>query len=297
MTEFADRWSSWLLHDRFGGDKAALQWTLAFLAPIRDRVLAAADITPGAVVMDVGCGDGLLGFGALALVGETGRVVFADVSAELLQHCQQIASELGASDRCAFVRTPAETLDGVADASVDVVMTRSVLIYVADKAGAFAAFGRVLRPGGRVSLFEPINRRSIELNRDTLLGYDATPRAALAAKVWAVFEAAAPADGPMMSFDETDLLRLAENTGFSNITVTLELSSVDRPPYAGIGWPQLMKTSPNPHAPTIGEAIEQALTPEEVTRLETYLRPLVEEGTDGRFRNANGYVTAAKPAS
>jgi ubiquinone/menaquinone biosynthesis C-methylase UbiE len=43
-------------------------------------------------------------------------------------------------------------------ASVDVVTTRSVLIYVKDRARAFAEFARVLRPGGRTSLYEPINR-------------------------------------------------------------------------------------------------------------------------------------------
>ncbi len=296
MTEFADRWSRWLLHDRCGGNAAALQRTLEFLEPIRDRVLAAADIVPGATVLDVGCGDGLLGFAALPLVGDTGRVVFADVSDELLDRCRQIAQELGVSDRCRFVHSTAERLDGIDDASVDVVMTRSVLIYVEDKAGAFAEFHRVMRPGGRISLFEPINRRSTELNRDTLFGYDAAPVSELAAKVWAVFEAAAPADGPMMGFDETDLLRQAEEAGLSKVVVTLELSSVDRPPFAGVQWPQLLAISPNPHAPTFGEALDQALTPEESTRVETHLRPLVEQGRGGRFRAADAYVTAVKSA-
>ncbi len=296
MREFADRWSRWLLHDRFGGDEVAVQRTMEFLGPIRDRVLAAARIGSGEVVLDVGCGDGLLGFGALSLVGEAGRVVFADVSEELLDRCQDIASDVGVSDRCEFVNAVAETLDGVKGASVDVVMTRSVLIYVDDKAGAFDAFHRVLKPGGRISLFEPINRRGTELQRDTLFGYDTSPIDDLAARVRGVFEAAAPADGPMMGFDETDLLRLAERAGFADIAVTLELSSTETPPYAGVAWPQLMNIIPNPNAPTFGEAIEQALNPQERSRLEIYLRPLVDQAGGGRYRTADAYVTAVRPA-
>lgn len=37
------------------------------------------------------------------------------------------------------------------------VATRSVLIYVEGKEAAFRVFHRVLRPVGRVSIFEPIN--------------------------------------------------------------------------------------------------------------------------------------------
>lgn len=99
MAETTDRWSRWLLHDRFGGDALALQRTIEFLEPIRDRVLDAARIGPGQVVLDVGCGDGLLGFGALPVVGDSGRVIFSDVSDKLLDRCRQLAVELGVLDR------------------------------------------------------------------------------------------------------------------------------------------------------------------------------------------------------
>lgn len=294
MADLADRWSRWLLHDRFGGDAQVLEQTMEFLAPIRDRVLEGARIGPGATVLDVGCGDGLLGFGALPLVGEHGLVVFSDVSDELLERCRRIAEQLEVIDRCRFVRSPAESLAGLEDASVDAVLIRSVLIYVDDKSSAFAAFHRVLRPGGRISLFEPINRRFTELNRKTLFGYDIEPIQDLVAKVRAVFAAASPADGPMMGFDETDLLHLAEDAGYSDITVSLELASVDRPPFTGVDWPRLLAISPNPNAPTYGDAIKRALAPEEADRLESYLRPLVDQGLPGRFRKAGCYLIAQR---
>jgi ubiquinone/menaquinone biosynthesis C-methylase UbiE len=55
------------------------------------------------------------------------------------------------------------------DASVDAVTTRSVLIYVAQKQQVIHEFCRVLKPGGRLSLFEPINRFGEPQALDTLL--------------------------------------------------------------------------------------------------------------------------------
>lgn len=294
MTDRADRWSRWLLHDRFGGDAAALRQAMEFLEPVRDRVLRSARIASGATVLDVGCGDGLLGFGALPMMGDTGQVVFSDVSHELLERCRQIAGELGVLDRCSFVESPAETLAEIEDASVDVVMTRSVLIYVEDKGSAFEAFRRVLRPGGRISLFEPVNRRIADLNRDTFFGYDTTPIRDLAAKVNQVFEAAATDEGTMMGFDETDLFYMAEEAGFTNVTVSLEIFTVDRPPGVS-GWSTLLATRPNPNAPTYGEAIEDALTTDEANKFEAHLRPMVDNGLDTRTRMAVAYVTAERP--
>lgn len=295
--QFDDRWSRWLLDERFGGDESALERTLEILGPIRDRVLSAAGITGGEVVVDVGCGDGLLGFGALPLVGEDGEVVFVDISADLLDRCRSVASDLGVVQRCRFVQAVAETLEGVADTSADVVMTRSVLIYVSDKASAFRAFHRVLKPGGRISLFEPINRRITALNENTLFGYDVSPVAALAAKLRQVYEAASPPDGAMMGFDETDLLYLAEDAGFSDIKVMLELSSSDQFSQVATSWSQLLKTAPNPNAPTYGEAIRQALTDEEASRLEQHFRPLIDQGPGEHSRSAHAYVTAVRPSS
>ncbi len=50
---------------------------------------------------------------------------------------------------------------------------RSVLIYVAEKESAFAEFRRVLGPGGRLSIFEPINRY-FEMRPDDFWGFDAS---------------------------------------------------------------------------------------------------------------------------
>src|SRR6185369_10718997 len=104
-----DRWAVWLLDRRFGGDTAQRDAMLPALCRYRDEVLRRAAIRPGDIVLDVGCGDGLIGFGAADLVGPSGRVVFSDVSADLLAACRDIAASspdpLGTqASRFAFVQ-------------------------------------------------------------------------------------------------------------------------------------------------------------------------------------------------
>jgi hypothetical protein len=60
-----DEWATWLLETRHGGDSEQLQRMLPVLLEYRDTVLGHADVRAGDVVLDVGCGDGLLGFGTL----------------------------------------------------------------------------------------------------------------------------------------------------------------------------------------------------------------------------------------
>ena len=87
-----DRWSRWLRESRFGGDADYAKEYLDKLREVRDRVLDhRLKLGDGAVLLDVGAGDGLIGFGVLDRVGPTGRVIFSDVSRSLLEHCRSLA--------------------------------------------------------------------------------------------------------------------------------------------------------------------------------------------------------------
>src|SRR5215467_693316 len=210
-----DKWASWLAERRTGGDPDAAERIRGDLHPIRDAVLDAARVGAETRLLDVGCGDGLIAFGAL----ERGaaEVVFSDVSRDLLDRCRELAGEAGVLERCRFVHARAEDLHAVAGGSVDVVTTRSVLIYVEDKARALREFRRVLAPGGRISLFEPINRYFLDVDRRYPAAYDDGPVRDLAERVTAVYLDMNPMDGPMMSFDERDLLDLAEQAGYTEL--------------------------------------------------------------------------------
>jgi len=288
----SDRWADWVLARSHAGDADQKRRALRFLEPIRDRVLANAEVDEGDAVLDVGTGDGLIAFGAVSLVGESGRVIFSDVSSTLLEHCRAAAADLGLQDRTEFVEASAEDLSPVPHDSVDVVTTRSVLIYLDDKARAFGEFHRVLRAGGRLSIFEPINNYFPD-DTGEFWGFDTEPIRDLVEKIWA-FEGWGEADrqqDPMMNFDERDLLRHAEEAGFREVHVDL---IIDLEPGSWVeDWERLLGTSPNPNAHTVGEAIRGALTPEEAERFEAHLRPLVDAGIAVK-RLAFAYLWAVK---
>src|SRR5919205_896569 len=183
-----DRWAEWLAERRFGGDPEHRATVLSELVRTRDSVLDRAELRVGETLLDVGCGEGLIGFGALER--GAGVVIFSDISTDLLEFCREAAAGLGLEGRCRFVESPADDLEPIADESVDVVTTRSVLIYVKEKAAAFGEFARVLRPGGRISLWEPINRFGSGERRNVgFVGYPNSGLGEITAKLHALYDA------------------------------------------------------------------------------------------------------------
>jgi len=279
-----DCWAEWLLRQRFPSDEEVKRTWLEKLRATRDRVLDRAELSEGETLLDVGCGDGLIAFGALERGAQL--VVFSDVSQDLLDESRRLAAELGALDRCRFVLAPAHDLNELADESIDVVTTRSVLIYVDDKESAFREFHRLLRPGGRVSLFEPINRLSRFVD-----AYDVGPVRELDERIRGVFRELQPRDSdPMLDFDDRDLVELAERTGFEQVHLTLE---VETSPPEPMPWDSFLDMPFNPRVPSPREVMEQVLTLAERERYEAHMRPLVEGGRGSR-RMASAYLLAVK---
>lgn len=292
-----DPWADWILDRRFGGDPEQAEQAMLNLAPVRARVLEGADIREGDVVLDVGAGDGLIAFGALPLIGDSGKVIFSDVSQELLDVSRGLARELDALDRCEFVLARAEDLGPIADESVDVVTTRSVVIYVKEKQRAFETFHRVLKRGGRLSMFEPINRFAFPEPEGRYMGFDLGPVAGLGSRIKDAYnELVGEGDRTLTDFDERDLLVFAERAGFKKTQLTYEVRiehGAGAAWAADVSWDVFLRIAPNPLAPTLAEAIDQALTPEEAERFVGHLRPLFE-GKQGTSRSAVAYLRAVK---
>jgi len=185
---------------------------LAELAVFRETVLDRARLRAGDVVVDVGAGTGLLTIAAAERVGQEGEVLAVDVSVDALEELRRIATAANVF----YLLGNAEVLP-LPDESVDVVVTRSVLIYVLDKSAAAREFFRVLRHGGRVSIFEPINRRNTRLSQVVDFGplHDQVAR-------WESRLYEDPED-PMLNFDEGDVERVFLEAGFSDVNWELRL--------------------------------------------------------------------------
>ena len=259
------------------------------LGTVRDRVLDRADLRQGESLLDVGCGDGLIGFGALER--GAGRVIFSDISEKLLDVCRRLAD---GEPRAEFVQAGAEDLRAIQDGSVDVVTTRSVIIYVADKSRAFAEFFRVLRPRGRLSMFEPINRFAYPEPDGLYMGIEMGELWPLARRVRDRYNAMAGDETAMIDFDERDLLELAHEAGFEKADVLLE-ARIER----GLLWDgkpsfdRMLRIAPNPNAPALEEVLDAELTPEERENFLAYVRPRYEAG-DMTGRSAVAYLRATK---
>ncbi len=112
--------------------------------------LALAELRPGQTVLDLGSGAGLDCFQAAQWVGEGGRVIGVDMTADMISLARLNQARLGLKN-LEFRQGEIENLP-VADCSVDVVISNCVINLSPDKPQALREAWRVLKPGGRLEV-------------------------------------------------------------------------------------------------------------------------------------------------
>jgi len=141
-------------------------------------------LRPGQRVLDVGCGSGVVTRDMARRVSPGGRAVGIDLSAEFLAIARDLAREAGLDAVAEFREGSALALP-FGDAEFDAALAATVLVHVPGGDGAIPEMARVVRPGGRVGIFD--------LDGDSLL--ISHPDRTLTRRIVAAFSDHATVDG------------------------------------------------------------------------------------------------------
>lgn len=296
----ADLWSQWLLHGRYAGDAQFRRSVHELVGRYVERLLDGADLAPGQVLVDVGAGEGLTAFRAIERIGASLRVWLTDMSQPILRHAETQAAERGVSTQCTFVWCPADRLEGIPDSSADVVVTRSVLAYVFDKTAALREFHRVLKPGGRISLAEPVYQDDALAASALRSAIESDPpeRVSPMTVLLHRWKAAQYPDteekileSPIANYSERDMARFAQAAGFTEVHLELHIDTL---PSIIHSWEVFINSSPHPLAPPLSAIMAEQFTADERQLFERTMRPAIEDPkavTTDRML----YLTAKKP--
>ncbi len=295
-----DIWSQWLLHGRHGGDADYERAMRAMVERYIARVLDGARLEAGQFIADVGAGEGLLALRALERVGGELRVWLTDVSEPMLRHAEVQARAHGVADRCTFMHTAADRLEGIETGSLDAVLTRSVLAYVPDKSAALHEFHRILRPGGRISIAEPVFQDEAVAAQAIRAVIDSKPPAEISPLMPLLhrWKAAQYPDtdekiraSAIASYSERDLLRFAQNAGFADVHLELH---IDTFPSIVRSWDVFVNSTPHPLAPPLSRIMAECFSAEERELFERSMRPVIED-PHAVSTDRMAYLTARKP--
>ena len=295
-----DVWSEWLLRRRHGNDAEYATAIRPAIQRYAKRVLEGACLRQGMTLADIGAGEGLIAFNAIEQIGTSLTAILTDVSLPMLQHTEAIARARNLLNQCKFLHCPAENLTGIDNDSVDVVTTRSVLAYVHDKKAALREFYRILKPGGRISLAEPIMRDDAQVVMATRKAVDdllpgSTNQFIRLFHRWKATQFPDTqekiASNSLTNYNERDLVNFVHENKFSEIHLELH---IDILPNNITSWQVFLESSPHPLAPPLIKVLNEQFSTDERTLFESVMRPVIEGGQVPMVDRV-AYLTATKP--
>jgi SAM-dependent methyltransferase len=253
------------------------------LAPYGDAVLAAAPISAGDRVLDVGCGTGTMTRAAARLVGEgEGSAQGVDIGRPLVEKARAETRAEGGPANVAFEQADAQ-VHPFPPGAFDVVVSRFGVMFFDDPVAAFANLRQGMASGGRLAfacwqtllvndwMLVPMSAMVDHLGRPDIVGPGAP--------------------GPF-SLDDPDRVRaILTNSGFTGV----ELAEEAHPMWLGTDLDDAVGyLEGHPIAQVMSEGKPPDLVRKAVTALRPAIAPHVTPG--GVFLPSKAWIVAARAA-
>lgn len=190
---------SWVLHQA---------WLDQMLAPFGEVAIDAAAPESGEQVMDIGCGAGATSFEIADRVGDSGCVLGVDISHQLIERAEELAT---ARDNCRFLLADASQAE-LQVGQFDLLFSRFGVMFFNDPAAAFAQLRTTLKPSGRLTF---VCWRKAEENDWIRL-----PMGAVRGIIPATPPPPPGAPGPFSFGDQDHVSAILELAGFTDIAFT-----------------------------------------------------------------------------